>query len=193
MRKIPSLYLRDPDDMAHVTRIVNERCRWVIEGEGTPMVKWDGTCVMLDAHGQWWTRHQVRPDKTVPEYYILVEHDPVTGKTQGWIPAAHSSYAAQLSDAIAERAARGDVDPWLDWTPGTYELIGPKVGNNPHEFDQHTLIAHDAFHLIDIPTDYDALSQYLWAENTQAYLEGIVWHHPDGRMAKIKTKDFIRG
>jgi hypothetical protein len=33
MRKIPTLFLRDPQDMAHVTRVVNPACEWVIAGE----------------------------------------------------------------------------------------------------------------------------------------------------------------
>lgn len=34
--------------------------------------------------------------------------------------------------------------------------------------------------------DYEALKEFM---NTFPH-EGIVWHHPDGRMVKIKRKDF---
>ena len=34
--------------------------------------------------------------------------------------------------------------------------------------------------------DADALREYLRCRD----IEGIVWHHPDGRMVKIKGKDF---
>ena len=191
MQKIPSLYLRNPEDMSQLTREVNPRCTWVIDGEGRPTVKWDGTCVMLDAHGQWWTRHQVRPNKAIPENYIPVEHDPVTGKTQGWIPMADSQYRKQLTEAIEGRAMLGDVDPWLDFTAGTYELCGPKVGSNPHGYRSHFLIPHGTTPLSDVPTQYDALASWLRTMNeVTGYLEGIVWHHEDGRMAKIKTHDF---
>src|SRR5690606_24034196 len=92
VKKIPSLYVRDPEDMAHVTREVHERCRWVIEEPeaARATVKWDGTCVMLDETGEWWARHQVKPGKATPPLYIPVEHDPVTGRTQGWIPMSES-------------------------------------------------------------------------------------------------------
>lgn len=40
----------------------------------------------------------------------------------------------------------------------------------------------------DAPRTFDALKGYL-ANKT---IEGIVWHHPDGRMVKIKAKDFAK-
>ena len=36
------------------------------------------------------------------------------------------------------------------------------------------------------PRDFDGLRAFL----ETAGIEGIVWHHGDGRMAKIKAKDF---
>ena len=39
MKKIPTIYLRDPDDRAHVTDEVNAECQWVLDGEGVPTRK----------------------------------------------------------------------------------------------------------------------------------------------------------
>jgi hypothetical protein len=36
------------------------------------------------------------------------------------------------------------------------------------------------------PRDFDGLRTWLAGKD----IEGIVWHHPDGRMAKIKLRDF---
>lgn len=187
MKKIPSLYTRNPDDMRYVLRDVHPRCQWVIDGEGTATVKWDGTCVLLDEKGGWWARHQVRPGKKVPDIYIPLETDPVTGKTQGWIPADQSNYVKWLAEALSGTINRAELPP------GTYELIGPKIGSNPHGLTQHWLRAHGVMRLKDVPTGYDELADYLHAVNDRGdYLEGVVWHHPDGRMAKIKTRDFPR-
>lgn len=187
MRKIPSLYVRNPDDMRYVLREVHPKCQWVIDGEGTATVKWDGTCVLLDDKGGWWARHQVRPGKKVPDVYVPLETDPVTGKTQGWIPADQSSYMRWLAEAL------GNEEDLPELSPGTYELLGPKVGGNPHQEEAHVLIRHGAAHLISVPTGYDALATFLREANTEGYyFEGVVWHHPDGRMAKIKTRDFPR-
>ena len=40
---------------------------------------------------------------------------------------------------------------------------------------------------LDAPRTFDALRAFL-ADHDD--IEGIVWHHPDGRMVKIKGKDF---
>lgn len=34
MRKIPTIFLRDPEDMKYVTREPNPACQWVFNGEG---------------------------------------------------------------------------------------------------------------------------------------------------------------
>lgn len=193
MQKIPSLYLRDHDTaLRYVSREPNPACEWVFAGEGEATVKWDGTCVMLDDRGRWFARHQVRPGKTPPEGYIPVEHDPVTGKTQGWYPMEDSGYRRQHAEALVTWD-RLEKDPWLSLDPGTYELIGPKVGSNPHGLAVHALRCHGDDLLEQIPTDWDALRATLLSMDQMiGYFEGVVWHHPDGRMAKIKTRDFPR-
>ena len=69
---------------------------------------------------------------------------------------------------------------------GTYELVGPKVQGNPEGFSRHMLIRHGDVEL-DAPREFNALKEYFTANRE---FEGIVWHHPDGRMVKIKAKDF---
>jgi hypothetical protein len=44
MRKIPTLFVRDPDDRRHVTEQITPGCEWVTAGEGTATRKYDGTC-----------------------------------------------------------------------------------------------------------------------------------------------------
>ena len=44
----------------------------------------------------------------------------------------------------------------------------------------------DAAEVLDAPRDFDGLRIWLHGHP----YEGIVWHHPDGRMVKIKGKDF---
>ncbi|MFF0467058.1 hypothetical protein ACFYPX_06380 [Micromonospora zamorensis] len=38
------------------------------------------------------------------------------------------------------------------------------------------------------PLDHDGLRAWLLAHPDW---EGVVWHHPDGRMAKLKRRDFL--
>ena len=180
MRKIPTLFTRDFErDPRHVTRDVTPGCEWVLKGEGVPTRKYDGTCVMWDGE-RWWARREVRKDKLPPPGFREVEHDDETGKTVGWEPLEQSSFARWHAEAVCKS---GDQD----WPHGTYELLGPKVNGNPEGFGTHVLLLHDAAdEMAGVPRDFDGLAAYLRAQPH----EGIVWHHPDGRMAKLKKRDF---
>lgn len=68
---------------------------------------------------------------------------------------------------------------------GIYELCGPKVQGNAEKFERHVLIPHGR-EVLDAPRTYDELKAWLADKD----IEGIVWHHPDGRMVKIKKRDF---
>jgi hypothetical protein len=175
MRKIPTLFARDPGDMSHVVRKVNPAAAWVLEGEARATRKFDGTCVMLDEHGKWWARREVKQGKPFPPGYVTEETDPNTGKTVGWEPIEQSPFV---------KAFRSVED--VPTTPGTYELCGPKVNGNPEGYPGHVLVPHGLFVLRDVPLDYDGLA--VWMKDTR--YEGVVWHHPDGRMAKLKRRDF---
>jgi hypothetical protein len=178
MRKIPTLFKRDPaTNLRYVTSEVNPGCDWVLAGEGVATRKFDGTCCMLDTDGRWWARREVKPGKSWPDGWIQVgEPDPETGKSVGWEPVEQSSHYKAFLDAD------------LPDVPGTYELCGPKVNGNPEQMRGHVLVPHGGFDLFAHagPRTYDTLSEYL----AGSPFEGIVWHHPDGRMAKLKKRDF---
>ena len=181
MKKIPTLFVRDTDDRRYVTPEVTPGCEWVLAGEGVATRKYDGTCVMFDG-SRWWARREVKPGKTPPPDFDPISTDPNTGKTMGWEPIEQSGFA-KFADEVLQRHT-GDV-----WMPGTYELCGPKVNGNPEGYERHTLILHAAANRLDaVPRDYDGLRDYL----SDFLAEGIVWHHPDGRMVKLKRRDFPR-
>lgn len=177
MKKIPTLFVRDDRDRSHVTREVTPGCEWVLAGEGACTQKWDGTCVMYDGD-RWWARREVKPGKNPPEGWVLVDDDPVTGKRVGWEPAEQSPFAKFLTEATQDRT----------FVPGTFELVGPKVQGNPDGFDEHTVVRHGQLQIGPEDRSYDSLRD--WLRSAVPAVEGFVFHHPDGRMAKIKTKDF---
>lgn len=180
MQKIPSLFLRDfAGDPRYVTRDLNPLAAWVANGEGIATRKYDGTCVMFDGSA-WWARREIKPGKNTPADFQPIEADGITGKVMGWVPMEGSERKAQHAEALSRL---------IEYAAGTYELCGPKVNGNPEGFDGHVLIEHAlADRLDDAPRTYEALSEWLHAHQ----FEGIVWHHPDGRMAKIKAADFPR-
>ena len=186
MRKIPTLFIRDPQNMRQVTREIHPDCQWVVDGEGIATLKYDGVCVMLSPSGNWWARRGVKAGKATPPNFVRVESDDVTGEVVGWEPIEQSAFARWHADAVAWRNESYGVLPWI---AGTYELVGPKINGNPEKVDgHHELRSHSgASRLPGAPRDYDGLAAYLAGFPG----EGIVWHHPDGqRMAKLKRRDF---
>jgi hypothetical protein len=179
VNKIPTVFLRDPDDRKRTLPDVNPGCEWVLAGEGVATRKYDGTCVLLDEDGIWWGRREVRPGRVRPPGYRPVMTDEVTGKTMGWEPIAQSTYGKYHAEALAAAPAAH--------RPGTYELIGPKINGNPESVPAHELVAHDEADKMDAPRDFAGLRAWLLAHPRY---EGIVWHHPDGRRAKLKHRDF---
>jgi hypothetical protein len=65
-------------------------------------------------------------------------------------------------------------------------LCGPKVQGNPHGFTAHVLLPHGLARTSPFERTFEGVREYLAANA----IEGIVWHHPDGRMVKIKRRDF---
>lgn len=184
MQKIPTLFKRDPDDMKHVLPEVNPGCEWVLAGEGVATRKYDGTCVMRDEDGTWWARREVKPGKQPPENFRPMETDEETGKTVGWEPMDQSPFAKFHAEAMFSP----DTQPS---SRGTYELVGPKINGNPEGYEYHTLIRHADAQVVPLAHCDLTFSQLaaLMAD-ARGHFEGIVWHHPDGRMAKLKARDF---
>lgn len=181
MRKIPNVFKRDPEDMRRVLSEVTPGCEWVLAGEGTATRKYDGTCCMFDGD-RWWARREVKPGKSAPDDFVTVATDDTTGKTVGWVPMATSSFARWHDEAL-----RGLVPVRIE--AGTYELCGPKINGDPEGFGAHFLICHaDAPHLARVGSADDAVA-LVKSEGAKGR-EGVVWHHPDGRMAKLKARDF---
>lgn len=183
MKKIPTLFVRNPDDMKHVLPDVTPGCEWVIEGEGMATRKWDGICTMFDGE-KWFVRRIVKPGKPDPDHFVVLEVDPQTGNRVGWEPADQSGFYKFLKEAVAYCKEMG-----LVFEPVTYELCGPKINKNPEGEDRHVLLRHGNLTLPHIPRNYEALRDML-SSDTWGDAEGVVWHHEDGRMAKIKRRDF---
>ena len=162
------------------------RALWVRAGEGVATRKWDGTaCAFID--GVFYRRREVKAGAAMPDDFIPALEgfgtDPdlaidATTDVPGWVPVlAIGSADALHREALVNSGTQPD---------GTYELIGPRVNGNPERATRHILVQHGIHPLTGAPRTFSELYDYLEA----ADIEGLVWHHPDGRMAKIKTKDF---
>ncbi len=80
------------------------------------------------------------------------------------------------------------------------EALGKNIQGNPLNLDHNEVFIFSLpqmrtkIILDDAPHSYEALRSYLRHKKSfignDALIEGIVWHHPNGQMAKIKRKDF---
>ncbi len=175
MKKIISLFQRNYDGDRLVRNEVVPGAEWVVAGEGIATRKWDGTACMVRG-GKLFKRYDAKKGKTPPDGFEPTQDpDPVTGHWPGWIP---------VGDGPADKWHREALLTGL--SDGTYELCGPKIGGNPEHLLFHTLIRHGDPEFPDAPRTFNELRDWF----RRIDIEGLVWHHPDGHMVKIKARDF---
>lgn len=182
MKKIPTMFERDWNgDRSRVLDQVHAGCEWVLAGEGIATRKLDGTCCLV-REGKLYKRREMKLTDNAPVGFEIVGRDDETGKIVGWMPVGDGPEDRYHREAFSE-LTRPDRPAYPD---GTYELIGPKVQGNPEGMKEHVLCPHQFCQQIIAPREFAQLRAFLSEQD----IEGLVFHHPDGRMAKIKLKDF---
>ena len=195
MKKIKTVFVIDRKTNM-CTNEVQPGSEWVLNGEGVATVKFDGTaCLVRD--GKLFKRmdrklkkpfaNMFRNDKSIVLTHDMFKDAPCgweaceehpdikTGHWPGWVPVDKNNPA----DKWHIEAFQGfEID-------GTYELIGPMVQSNKYAMEKHKLIMHSFLH-VNVERSFDGIKEWL----KDHYQEGIVFHHEDGRMAKIRRKDF---
>ena len=179
MKKIETLFLRDLKGRALPT--VNPGCEWVLEGEGVPTKKIDGTCCLVKDGVLYkrmeWSQGRGEP----PAKWMHHTFDPAQRSGHGWLP---------VNDGPEDWMHRKGLVacPWILEADCTCELIGPCIGKNPQgmEPDQFAFVVHG----LRIPDVAQRTFETLRAYLEEYPMEGIVWWHSDGRMCKIKRKDY---
>jgi hypothetical protein len=185
MKKMPTIFQRDwSGDRSRVVDTPHPDCAWVFAGEGKATMKLDGTCCLVK-DDKLFKRREVKSGRPAPAGFVLADTDAVTGTMIGWVPVGvgpEDRYHREAFDDLTENRTV------LDIPEGTYELLGPNIQGNPENFKRHILYKHASAPVFapDPPTSFKDLQQWMIGED----IEGIVWHHPDGRMAKIKLYDF---
>jgi hypothetical protein len=175
MQKIPTMFMRDESQKGHpVKDEIKPECQWVLDGEGIATRKIDGTNVKIVA-GQLFKRQKPKAR----------DYDEAS-----YVPCDRANPADKWSYEGMDAGHDGD---------GIYELIGPKVQGNPDGRKAHVLVrVVPPSHYVSLDQDgirsiahrygltFTGLRQWL----TDHPVEGLVFHHDDGRLAKIKRRDF---
>lgn len=174
MKKISSLFARDPNNPRILTDAYHLAAAWVVDGEGIATRKWDGTAVLVRG-GRLFARYDVKRGKAAPAGFEAAQDpDPNTGHHPGWIPA----------DRPEDKWIRAAAEAAGTLSDGTYEACGPKINGNPEQLTEHRLIRHGDDVLDAVPRDKAALVDFFRAHN----IEGVVWWRVAGGLDCDKIK-----
>jgi hypothetical protein len=184
MKKISTLFKKDPNDLSRVINEINPENEWVFDEGVKATRKFDGAACAI-VNGQLYKRYDVKKGKSVPDGAIpCQEPDAITGHWPHWLKCDENKpedkYFIEGLDMVRYHKLQSSIPD------GTYELVGPKVQGNPERFDSQYLVRHGEHVIHLLSFDWDTIKIYLENEN----VEGIVFHHPDGRMCKIRKSDF---
>jgi len=194
MKKMPCVFVRDfPADRSQLEcrDEVTPGCEWVLAGEGIATRKFDGTAVLV-RDGAPFARYDAKRGKTPPPGALPCEPtpDPVTGHWPHWVKIDLVCPQPQFKFILeAWHNTTGFATPFagLPVLDGTYEAVGPAINSNKERRDRHELVRHGSVVFGDAPRSHSGLREYLFRLDA----EGIVFHHQDGRMAKVRRSDFL--
>lgn len=186
MEKIPTLF--DRDEHFKVTDKVRTGCEWVLAGEGTATEKLDGTNVRLTVRSGQLVRLEKRRNPSAKQKHL--------GIVDGWYVDADEF--SPDDRWIYEAARNTDLSSWPDGEHPS-EALGPNIQGNPLGLTKHLCLPFNMRAPVygDVPRSFAGLQSLLERMDSlfsPGHLaEGIVFHHSDGRRAKIKRRDFFKG
>ena len=189
MRQIRSLFVREGKPFRAIPEL-SEGMEWVVAGEGTPSVKFDGTACCVHC-GLFYKRLKVKSGGPKPPSWIH-------WRTQAGLsdPAESGHGWAMIGLGNEDAHHREGLKHLLTIRPslpeGTYELVGPSIQRNPYNLKGHELWKHGADPIValpmiedDIPLLFTSLRSYL----EHRPMEGIVWRNGE-YFCKLKRTDF---
>lgn len=183
MEKIPTIF--DRDDDFTVMNHPRKGCEWVFAGEGVATEKLDGTNIRLTVRAGLVVRVEKRRNPTKVQK--------AKGVLDGWY--VDTDERAPEDRWIFEAVRGTETESWPDGEHSA-EALGPNIQGNELGLSKHVCVPFN----LEVPSyesvarTYEGLRELLRGLDSRVspghLAEGIVFHHPDGRRAKIKRKDF---
>lgn len=180
MKKIPTLFKRvyENHKIVDILPEVTEGFEWVLNGEGVPTVKYDGSCCAV-IDGKLYKRYDAKKGKNPPEGAIpCCDPDPVTGHWPHWVLVDENNPADKW---FIEAFKSSHID-----SDGTFEAVGPHFQGNPYNLEADQLWRHGAEILPYVPRNFEGIRRML--KDTE--IEGLVFWKDGEPQCKIKRTDF---
>jgi len=181
MVKMSTLFIKNTNDLSKVIdgEYDNDNI-WVFDEGVDVSRKFDGTaCAIID--GAFYKRYDNKKEKPLPLGAIECQKaDIFTGHHPYWVLCDRSNASDKYHFEALDRRKTKPKD-------GTYELIGPKINGNIEKANTHLLVKHGMLDKYDIKEVLKNPKEFMKDKDK----EGIVFHHTDGRMCKLRKKDFI--
>ena len=187
MKKISTLFIKNPSDLGRVINEINPENEWVFSGHAVATQKYDGTaCAIIK--GELYKRYDAKINKKTgkrkdPPFGSIAcqEPDDITGHQPFWVKCDRNNPSDKWHwEGFDNYKSHGENDY-------TYELCGPKIQGNPEKLSDHQLIPHGMKICNVVHLTFDGIKEYL----THANIEGIVFHHKEiQKMCKIRKSDF---
>lgn len=187
MKKIPTLFEREYENhkVVAIHDKVTDGMEWVLRGEGTATVKWDGSCCAI-IDGELYKRYDAKKGKQPPAGAIpCCEPDEITGHWPHWVKCNKEDPADRWFFEAFHFSSGSLVAGCED---GTYEAVGPHFNGNNHCLDHDELIAHGQHEITSVYplTSFENIKRFL----EKHYIEGIVFWKDGEPKCKIKRSDF---
>ena len=194
MKKIPTLFKQNFKDhkVVSIEPTVRPGFEWVLNGEGTATVKYDGSCCGL-YKGELYKRYDAKAGRAIPEGAIPCQDapDPVTGHFPCFVKCSYDDPADRhffnayeqsiLKGLVTKETALKSFNKMI-----TFEAIGAKFCNNPYGLKNNYIIEHGIDIITDCPRTFEGIREYL----EQHVIEGIVFWKNREPCCKIRRKDF---
>lgn len=186
MEKIPTIF--DRGEGFKVMNRPRDGCEWVFAGEGRATEKLDGTNIRVTVRAGQVVRVEKRrnPSKLQKQQGII----------DGWYVDAdeYSKEDKWIFTAVKDT----DMSHWPDGEHSA-EALGPNIQGNALGLAKHVCVPFNLEIPVydNVPRTFEGLKSFLATLESRFspghLAEGIVFHHADGRRAKIKRKDFAYG
>jgi len=193
MKKIPTIFPKDPNNLSIVIKNnpINNINHFKIKIDGTAcLIKNEILYARYDAKlfkkkkGKIINFSKEEIINKLPEGAIpCQEPDKLSGHWPHWVPVNNNPEYKYILEAFNN--LKNKID-------GTYECVGPKINNNPHNESKHILIPHFEKNLIiNIDNKDIHLYDYLNFFLKDFPYEGLVaYNNKNEPIAKIRRSDF---